>query len=204
MSQSLLYIGKKIEHVSLPKDICTQSADVEHVRVDSFGIAEARRLSEQACIRPIERPTRDFVVTFSSITTEAQNALLKLFEDPPHTTVFHMVIPREDLLIPTLRSRFLLVEISNVEVDRDPMRVFLRTSYGERIDEIAKRTKSKDIKWIETIVAGAEAYAAHIQGKQKQTILKSVVLVRRYLSAPSSSKKMLLEELALSLPRVKQ
>ena len=203
MSQSLLYISQGIEQAPLPEEVHMPSADVVHVRVESFGIGDARTLAEQAYVRPVVRPTRDFVVTFSSITVEAQNALLKLFEDPPDTTVFHVVVPREDLLIPTLRSRFLLVDVAVAAVDRDPMRDFLKMSYGERVDEIAKRTKAKDAVWIEAVVAGAEAYAEHVKGGVKERVLRSVVLVRQYLGARSAGKKMLLEELALSLPQIK-
>lgn len=203
MAQSLLYVARSITASAVPKDVCEQSADIEHFTADSFGIGDARLLSDRAYIKPVSRSTRDFLVHFSSITIEAQNALLKLFEDPPESAVFHVILSREDMLLPTLRSRLLLVSREESVIDRDVMRAFLAMSYGERMDEIASRTKAKDAAWIEEVVAGAEAYAEHIKGGAKARVLKSVVFVRQYFSARSAAKKMLLEELALSLPTIK-
>lgn len=204
MSQSLLYVAQSVEDAPVPEQVRVRSADIEHFIVESFGIADARLLSDRAYIKPVANPTRDFLLYFTSITSEAQNALLKLFEDPPKEAVFHLVLSREDVLLPTLRSRLLLVDRVEGEIDRSAMRDFLAMNYGERVDEIAKRTKAKDTAWIEEIAAGAEAYAEHIKGVAKARVLKSVVLVRQYLGARSAAKKMLLEELALSLPSRKR
>lgn len=201
MSQSLLYVAQNIDDAPVPEHVRVRSADIEHFIVESFSIADARLLSNRAYIKPVAGATRDFLVHFSSITSEAQNALLKLFEDPPIEAVFHVVLSREDMLLPTLRSRLLLVDTIYALIDRSTMRDFLTMSYGERIDEIAKRTKAKDAAWIEEVVSGAEEYALHIKGVAKARVLKSVVLVRQYLGARSAGKKMLIEELALSLPQ---
>src|SRR3989338_9685481 len=48
-----------------------------------FGVEEARELRERAGSRPVAGPYRVFVVATPSITTEAQNALVKILDEPP-------------------------------------------------------------------------------------------------------------------------
>lgn len=82
--------------------------DVLRLSFDTLGIDEARELSTRASYRSLSKK-KIFFISFTSITPEAQNALLKTFEDPyPHT---HFVVsaPLRDMLIPTLLSRMHLV-----------------------------------------------------------------------------------------------
>ena len=52
---------------------------------------------------------------------------------------------------------------------------------------------------IEEIITGAEKYLAE-NLRAQPALATSVMLVREYVMTPGASKKMLLEELALSLP----
>ena len=48
----------------------------------NFGIDNGRELQNQASRKAMQGNMRIFVITISSITSEAQNSLLKLFEEP--------------------------------------------------------------------------------------------------------------------------
>lgn len=52
-----------------------------------------------------------FIIQISVITEEAQNALLKVFEEPTEGTHFFVLIP-QDILLPTLRSRVHIISDS--------------------------------------------------------------------------------------------
>jgi len=203
MSHAQLYIADSLESSGVAPELRQKGADVEHFFCDGFGIGEARELQKRAYLKPVVRDTRDFVVSFSSITVEAQNALLKLFEDPPEGAVFHLVVAREDILLSTLRSRLLLVSTQSSQTETDTVKMFLKMLPGERMEEIAKRTKAKDIEWIEALATGAEKFAASRPVAEKETLLRSVVYIRGYLGARGASSKMLLEALALSLPKLR-
>ena len=69
-----------------------------------FGIDEARAIIEKAQLRGV-RGGRVFVLVIATITTEAQNALLKTCEEPPGDALIVIVVPSPDMLLPTLRSR---------------------------------------------------------------------------------------------------
>ena len=46
-----------------------------------------------------------FVISTNSITREAQNSLLKIFEEPTEGTHFFLILSSSRILIPTLKSR---------------------------------------------------------------------------------------------------
>lgn len=81
---------------------------------ESFNIENARQLKMQAEMRPTENDAKKiFIICADSITSEAQNALLKLFEEPPEYAIFFLIIPSAHLLLGTLKSRLLQIEGSN-------------------------------------------------------------------------------------------
>ncbi len=72
---------------------------------DKFGIDEARDLIANASLKNTGGRTL-FVLGVGSMTSEAQQSLLKLFEEPQQGTQFVLLLPHGTLL-PTLRSRML-------------------------------------------------------------------------------------------------
>ena len=92
---------------TLPDEFQSPSADVRHFLIGQLNIADARLLAHEAAMLPLERAERVFVVSFSNATMEAQNALLKTLEEPAVTTRFYIVVPHEEVLIATVRSRLM-------------------------------------------------------------------------------------------------
>lgn len=201
MTHARLYLASDFNNVPELADLLQQGADVEHFVVDNLGVEVARSLRDRATLRPVTRVTRDFLVQFRSITIEAQNALLKLFEDPPESAVFHVVVKREDLLIPTVRSRLMLMQTSEESpAPNETFAAFKDASLADRLNEVAVRMKNKDTAWVEEIMMGAEKLA-HQKTATDQELLQTVVFLRQYVGVRGASNKMLLEELALKLPR---
>ncbi|HEY4523828.1 MAG TPA: hypothetical protein VJK04_03080 [Candidatus Paceibacterota bacterium] len=74
---------------------------------DSIGIDTVRRLKEFLWQKPIKSPKKTAViVNGDTLTPEAQNALLKISEDPPPNSQIFIILKNEENLLPTLRSRF--------------------------------------------------------------------------------------------------
>tara|TARA_B100000745_G_scaffold296043_1_gene240890 strand:+ start:1631 stop:2248 length:618 start_codon:yes stop_codon:yes gene_type:complete len=198
---ALVYIAPSLSRSTLPDTLRKQTVDVQHIIVDRLGIADARALIAQAQQTAVTASGRSFVLVAGNIPVEAQNALLKLFEEPPKGVQFHLIIPQEGLLIPTLRSRVQLVaRTTTADNENDLFQTFLTSSYAERLTCIADITKQKDAASIEAIIHGAEQYAAR-DVVTNAGIAPSVLLAREYVQTPGASKKMLLEELALALPQ---
>lgn len=75
-------------------------------RARSLGIELARHVIEALARHPFEGG-RSVVILFEAhlATTEAQNALLKLLEEPPPSAVIVLVTEHPERLLPTVRSR---------------------------------------------------------------------------------------------------
>lgn len=193
----LLY-GDSIGDSALPAEYTAPSADVMHFLKERFTIDDARQLKTYAEGAPFYAPYRVFVLVVRAIAPEAQQALLKLFEEPPYRARFFLVAPRTMPILPTLRSRLFAAEgVAAGRTHSAAFDEFLRAEYAGRLEAIADRAKEKDTEWIESIVRGCEEYAqvGHAPG-----LLHAVMLCRRYLPFPGASAKMLLESLALELP----
>jgi hypothetical protein len=80
-------------------------------RYETFSIDDARELKALAETRPIHDDGKKvFVLAMNGITVEAQNALLKLLEEPGDYARFFLILPSAHLLIPTVKSRLQVVD----------------------------------------------------------------------------------------------
>lgn len=176
----------------------TNSANPDMVvyEYDRMAIADARSLIQNTCLRPVRESQRTFVIVTQSILPEAQNALLKLFEEPNSHTLFYLIIPREDILLPTLRSRMHLFGVEIKISSSDAFQSFLQLSYTDRLTCISEKLKLEDSEWTRDVVHGYEEYA---QKSKKPELMQDALLLSTYIPTVGSSKKMLLEHIALSL-----
>ena len=84
--------------------------DVEYYGGDgsrrSFHIDTIRQLRQNAWLLPGEAPCRVCVLCgVENMTDQAQNALLKILEEPPEHTVFILTAENRAMLLPTILSR---------------------------------------------------------------------------------------------------
>lgn len=194
---AILQIGRII-----PEDLVAKygvnDPDVQVLQHDRIGIEEVRVLKYDAHQRPVHATHRTFVLVPKEITREAQNALLKLFEDLPLSARFKLYLEREDILIPTLRSRLHLEEGDSAQSDTGEAKAFLKLPYAERINLVQERAKAKDTTWFRTLTEELEQYVHGV--RMKEFSPRDVVFVSENVRNRGASQKMLLEHLALSLP----
>jgi len=189
--------------------------DVSFENHETFGINDARELKERASLRPLgER--RYFIVSFNFITQEAQNALLKLFEDPPSNVHFFIVVPTGALFLPTLRSRLFFWNTANQKKESEEARKFLEesldgrlkiterfstkggsTSGGKDIDNETKKSELLDfMNSLESVL-----YEKFQKRGEGGSTLKEILALKKYLFDRAPSTKMIAEYLALKLPK---
>jgi DNA polymerase III delta prime subunit len=215
MHHAYLYFGSLSLLPILAKDtrerfgfVGDHNPDVQLRSFEKFGIDEARELQTAASLKSSSGRAL-YIVGVSQITTEAQQALLKLFEEPQGGTVFVVLAPH-GAIIPTLRSRFLMYPS---ELQKNPTQSaasFLKSSYKIRSAEITKLLKDEEgaRERARDFLVGLEQalYAALQQSKNKKDFvaaLEDIAQVRNYLGDRSPSLKMLFEHLALALPTIK-
>lgn len=194
---AVCYVGRSLAEAEQP-EIFLNEADRVCIDCHEFGIQEARDLKRRAMLRPTESEGQTFTLVTNTITHEAQNALLKLFEEPPAATSFYLVIPRQGILLPTLASRLHFIEVQTKSVDETETFIdFSAASVAQRLEMIAAWSKEKNIEQMESVVAGTERVAVTTGNG---TLVQTVAYVRQYFGTRGASNKMLLELLALAIP----
>lgn len=164
---------------------------------DKVGIDDVRTLVAKAQLRPVTDHGQLIVVATSFVTHEAQNALLKLFEEPPADTSFLLVVPPAFQLLPTLQSRIGQETTVVDDATNQTWDLFLAATYADRLQQIDSWQKTKDPQWLTEIVSGLHSVdRTSFSFEQLQTSQ----LVGQKLQTRGASNKMLLEHLALALP----
>lgn len=193
IAHAQLLIADSLENASLPEELKSETTDTRHLYTDNLSIDEARWLVKESAKKALSAGLYQFVIVAKGLTHEAQNALLKLFEEPPENTVFYLIVPHESILIPTLRSR--LIVTSNTSTKSKSAVEFLEQSVKDRIDTVAKLAKD-DPQTLGRIVR--ELGERHLR-ELSPDAKRSLLLCEKYVYNRGASRKMLLEELALSL-----
>ncbi len=166
---------------------------------EKFGIDEVRGITEEAFRRPQEGFSSKCIFTKSNfITIEAQQALLKILEEPPEQCRFILVFPVGMTLLPTILSRVVLLrDVGKVETA--DFSTFSEAALAERMQMIDTALKNKNTNWQRSIKAGLIEYL------QTETVsgsaqLSNLDFTARHLLTRGASNKFLLEHLALTLP----
>lgn len=171
-----------------------------------FGVEEARELRERALLRPVSRMRRMFVIAAPTLTSEAQNALLKTLEES--NALFVFVTPSPYLLLPALRSRAQMLGISSLRNVQDAER-FLHAPPAERLELLKPLLEKddedkRDLRPILAFLSSLEhALGARVQDAGAREGLESVYRARMYLADKGALVKPLLEQVALIAPVIR-
>ena len=183
--------------------------DVTYIYIQNFGIGDVRDITLKAYVRPQIGGTLLIAVGVDTITSEAQQALLKILEEPPQTTIFLFCIPRSVFLLPTLLSRFSVVDTTSADTQHpvvitEAFLSFMAMTAPERIEIIGKKLTAKDTVWMGEIKNGLCAELSSGTTHRYQAIAKDLYFVAEHLMTRGAANKHLLEELALTLPRLQK
>ncbi|MEK7190579.1 MAG: hypothetical protein AAB661_02340 [Patescibacteria group bacterium] len=109
--------------------------DFCHIVIDNFKIEEAFDLRAMSTDKSFSSTKKIFIICLNSISLDAQNVLLKMFEEPIENTHFFLVVPDANALLKTLVSRFYLIPRKTVfgEEIKDAEK-FIAMSLRNRID----------------------------------------------------------------------
>ena len=166
------------------------SPDFVVFRESTFGIDEARKLSDWAS-RKAFGDKKIFLIIPERITAEAQNALLKTFEDPVPDTYFFLAIKEEALIIPTLRSRMQVLRVKHPMFDIKEAQAFLKLSPKDRLlfsKKFVDEEKNLSNFLDELLVALRNAPS-----------IEEVYKLRKFADDRSASSRLILEHLSLVL-----
>jgi DNA polymerase III delta prime subunit len=187
--------------------------DIVVLRYGLLSVDDARRVAEVAAGAPFVDEHKVLIIAALRAYHEAQNALLKLFEEPPQSTYLFLVMPSLGGLLPTLRSRVQALEKTENRKQKteiaEAAEHFLAASREKRTALIKKLASGKDEEERRenreqaiAIINGIEA-AAYQRGigKADAALLFDIATLRGYLYDRSAPVRMILEHLSLVIPR---
>lgn len=174
--------------------------DVHTVSTDSLSIDDARTVFERTRTSVPPESRRIIIVACSQATSEAQNALLKLTEEPGERTHFFFIVPTHEVLLPTLRSRLQLYELSTLGASLLDIGAFMHSDFSDRLTFCAPMIEEKKYTEALALCNGIEQTLSVDTAPHKEA-LRAVEKARTYLLRRGSSLKLILEYLSLSVPR---
>ena len=205
-----------------------KNPDFVILRYGLFSVDNARSVLDVATGAPFSGEYKVIIITASRAYHEAQNALLKLFEEPPKNTYIFFILPSLGGILPTLRSRVAILSNSNVGLPMSymPAEEFIKANKEKRSAIIKKLTSGKDeeerrelrddaisiVNGIEAIaykwrqrgdsLRGPQGVSSLPQFQQGVSLLLSdIAVLREYLYDRSAPVKMILEHLSLVIPK---
>ncbi|MBI4067296.1 hypothetical protein HY407_02840, partial [Candidatus Gottesmanbacteria bacterium] len=155
----------------------------------SIGIEDVRTIKEFLIYKPFGANSRMVILTEAEKAThEAQNALLKILEEPPDYTYIILSAKHEDLLLPTIRSRAQIIKLADQEVfaDKDKnypdiLKILLDTKIGPKLLLVQAIGKTK-----EEILAFLDQFIPYLRGEMKSNPVNSskyAQIIQKFLKA---------------------
>lgn len=173
--------------------------DIHYAEHESFGIDESRSLQDMQSMKPVSGDKKIFIVVLRSITSEAQNSLLKVFEEPTPGTHFFIISSSQRILLPTLRSRVVVVSHASAKNQsfESEAKKFTSISPRERLSYVIGMIEEKDKASAEGFLNALVAELHKKKMKEKAREIKEILSLSKYLKDRSPSLKLILERVAL-------
>lgn len=177
------------------------------VHYDNFGINDARVLID------LQNEKTEYlsvyIISFTTMTPEAQNALLKVLEEPRPQKVFFFIVGNIQHIIPALQSRtYILYDYHGKQSTTTKIDVidFLSADMQKRFEIIKsltdKKLKDEDILSKTDMIHFLNNLELHFYTEKNIPLLEKIATARNYIHAKGASRKMILEDIAMAIELV--
>jgi DNA polymerase III delta prime subunit len=178
----------------------SSNPDFWHGEYETLTIDDARMITESSSRRDFANGRKVFIIQANFITEEAQNALLKVFEEPTPGTHFFIISP-QDMLLPTLRSRVMVIAGTTEETENESI---LDLKMNERLAKVKEITEAisdeESTKQDAIIFLNRIEKELHTKGIEKSAkALEICELARTSLYDRGAPVKIILENVMLSI-----
>jgi DNA polymerase III delta prime subunit len=193
------------------RDLHIETTDIVYLtdENDRIGIDAVRAFDRQLILTPYQSPfVAGVILQADRLTVEAQNALLKVLEEPAPHVVYFVETASSDLLLPTIVSRLTLLSgetpAAILTADNEckkTIQELLSSSPGKKltiIETIATdRIKTKE--WVEKAIVTCRAMLLEDVKNSTLLILTRKLLIARGELALNINPKLVLDTVFLSL-----
>ncbi len=193
---------------------------------DNFGIENSGEIKDFQSRKAIRGDKKILIIKTNFITREAQNALLKIFEEPTEQTHLFLIMPSAEALLPTLKSRLTLEvlppnklgsiasQFSKISAEKfleagiakhfELIKVFLPKKKGDKADKAGailflndlEQSLYKKFQAGKMAEKGATAPPSPQINPRTSFAFEEIIKCRSYLNDRSPSVKMILEHLS--------
>lgn len=176
-----------------------------------MGIEDVRKIQKEALLKPFRGKEKAIIIeAYQNITLEAQNALLKILEEPPANTIIMTVIPKKEFVLPTIISRCKIVTLYNekAKLTQDEIFKFEKTldilingRVGDRLKVAQDIAADKEnlTFWFETINIAIKDKLLKNENSQKYlNLLKGLQKTHKIIESTNVNHRTALENLFLS------
>ncbi len=188
----------------LEEDLCFDTKGNPDFWLGEFNVLkidESRSLALKHLNKPVKNDRKFFVISTNFITKDAQNSLLKMFEEPQADTVFFLIAPETIVLLPTLKSRLISYYPISTKIEDNQSVVFLKGNLGKRLKITADLLKDlKDEKITKSeIIDFLKKVEKELKEKRNLLGIEDLEKAISYSNDESPSIKVILEHLAVTL-----
>ncbi len=190
--------------------------DFYNISIDSFKVKDAqylKSLSSEKSFGVVKGSKKIFVISVNNFLLEAQNTLLKIFEEPMPNTHFFLIVPDKDALLQTVASRFYFISAKsdkNAEIKEAEKFIALslsgRIAYLKELLNVPEEDEDdEDVEVVPQNSARSKASsflnaietALHKKKPLDPEPFDQIFKVREFLRQPGSSVKSLMESVAI-------
>jgi len=204
-------IGKKITNLENNPDFIFLS-----VKETSIGIDQIREMQSSLVLKPfVEKSKFCLISETQNLTNEAQNALLKILEEPPENCRIILTAPNESFLLPTIISRCQIISLSQEQTETltkdeekslsDFLNKIGEVCPGKRFILLEKEGVANDkqtaIQWLEklTVIIRQQLLKLPPESKEHLDMLRAINQAKSRLTL-NINVRLTLENFLLDLP----
>lgn len=177
----------------------------------AMGIEDVRNIQKAILLKPFRGKTKAVIIdAYENITIEAQNALLKILEEPPNNTIIIIYASKKELLLPTIISRCKVIILHEKEINLSESDL---SKFGEILNILLNGATGDKLKIAQDITGNKgdaaswlEQMAVFLENKLKQnnkdakilSLLKELQKTYKVIKSTNVSERTALENFFLS------
>ena len=163
-------------------------------------------------LKPFRGKTKAVTIdAYENITLEAQNALLKILEEPPANTIIVIITAKRELILPTIISRCKVIVLQEKEIEltetdlldlKDTLNILLTGKIGSKLKIAQNIAKDKEntALWLEKMAVFVRNELTKDNSDIKYlNFLKELQKTYKTIESTNVSQRTALENLFLSL-----
>jgi DNA polymerase III delta prime subunit len=178
----------------------------------TMGIGDIREAQKNLYLKPFKNPMKAVILDASlGITIDAQNALLKSFEEPPENTIMILIVSELEIALPTIDSRCKVINLNSsvnlTDEEREDYQKTLIKLFNATTGDKLKfaqdygKTKEEGAKWTEKMILIIREKILEEEGDRGLILkyLKEFERANKILKTSNANPRLTLENLFFSI-----